>query len=64
MALLELMLEEKIDVKPAKVVAGLEPERTNIMLQALFRAATSGIDSGPYIQKLMGGEEAEDNGEQ
>jgi len=63
-ALLELMLEEKIDVKPAKVVAGLEPERTNIMLQALFRAATSGIDSGPYIQKLMGGEEAEDNGEQ
>ena len=56
-ALVELMLEEKAEVKPAKIVAGLEPEKTNEFLQALFRAATSGIDSQPYIRKLFGGEE-------
>jgi TRAF3-interacting protein 1 len=31
-ALVELMLGEKIDCKPAKVVAGLEPEKTNAFL--------------------------------
>jgi len=62
-ALVELMLEEKADVKPAKIVAGLEPEKTNEFLQALFRAATSGIDSAPYIRKLFGGEGGEDEEE-
>jgi TRAF3-interacting protein 1 len=31
-ALVELMTGEKIDVKPAKIVAGHEPDRTNFML--------------------------------
>jgi len=44
-ALVELMNGEKIDVKPAKIVAGHEPEKTNAMLQSMFRAATSGVDS-------------------
>jgi TRAF3-interacting protein 1 len=31
--LVEAMVGEKIDVKPSKIVAGLEPERTNYLLQ-------------------------------
>ena len=55
--LTEMIVGEKIDVKPTKIVAGLEPERTNYFLQQLFRAATSGIDSTPYVRQIVGGED-------
>ena len=35
-ALCELMTGEKIDVKPAKIVAGLEADKTNGFLQIMF----------------------------
>lgn len=35
-ALTEMVVGEKIDVKPPKIVAGLEPERTNYFLQRLY----------------------------
>lgn len=31
--LTEMVIGEKIDVKPSKIVAGLEPDRTNYFLQ-------------------------------
>jgi hypothetical protein len=60
--LTEMVVGEKIDVKPSKIVAGLEPDRTNYFLQRLFQAATAGIDSAPYVAKIMGqGGEDEDD---
>lgn len=34
--LTEMMIGEKIDVKPTKIVAGLEPEGTNMFLQYMY----------------------------
>ena len=47
--LTELVVGEELDVKPSKVVAGHEPDKTNLFLQAMFRAATSGIDTTPHV---------------
>lgn len=61
------MIGEKIDVKPAKIVAGLEPEKTNAFLVILFQAATSGVESRPFVNQVLGiddgeGEEGGDDG--
>jgi len=48
-SLTELVVGEEIDVKPTKVVAGHEPEKTNYFLQQMFRAATSGIDTTLHV---------------
>jgi len=53
--LTELVVGEEIDVKPTKIVAGHEPEKTNLFLQAMFKAATAGIDTTPHVQQLLGG---------
>mmetsp|Transcript_22740 Transcript_22740/g.17167 ORF Transcript_22740/g.17167 Transcript_22740/m.17167 type:complete len:98 (-) Transcript_22740:966-1259(-) len=59
-ALVELMSGEKLEVKPAKIVAGLEAEKTNLFLQVMFKVATSGADSSPYVAKILG---LEDDGD-
>ena len=56
-ALVELMSNQKLDVKPAKIVAGLEPEKTNELLVAMYHVATSGVDSTPFVKKILGMED-------
>lgn len=53
--LAEMMHGEQIDIKPSMVLAGQQPENTNIYLQLQFRAATSDVDSAPYVAKIVGG---------
>ena len=36
------------------VLAGQQPDKTNLWLQKMFTAATSGVDSTPYVQKILG----------
>ena len=52
--LTEMIIQEKIDIKPNLVLAGQEPEKTNLWLQMMFRAATSQIDTTPYVQEILG----------
>ena len=61
--LTEMIVGEEIDVKPQKIVAGQDADKTNAFLQQLFRAATSGVDSAPYVVKIMGGQEDDGEGE-
>ena len=52
--LTEMMIGEELEVKPNKIVAGHEPEKTNHFLQAMFAAATSGVDSKPFVMQILG----------
>lgn len=56
----EMIIGEKLEVKPSKIVAGQEPDKTNLFLQQLFRAATSGIDTSPYVNKILGNDDGDD----
>jgi hypothetical protein len=37
--LVQLTLGEKMDIKPSKVMAGMEPEKTNAFLQTFYKYA-------------------------
>ena len=63
-ALVQVAAGEEIPVKSTKIVAGQEPEATNIFLQYLFKVATSGIDSGPIVAQILGEGGDEDGGRQ
>lgn len=52
--LTEMVTGEKQDVKPSMVLAGQNPDKTNEWLQTQFRAATSGTDTMPYVQQILG----------
>ena len=52
--LTEMMAGEKIDIKPSMVLACQEADKTNAWLQMMCHAATSGVDSSPYVQQILG----------
>lgn len=54
-SLVEVMSGEKVAANPQKIVAGMEPEQTNELLQLIHRCATSGKSSDPYVKKILGG---------
>ncbi len=45
---------ETIDIDPKKILDGKDPEKTNIYLQMQYRAATSDVDSAPFVAKISG----------
>mmetsp|Transcript_7768 Transcript_7768/g.10860 ORF Transcript_7768/g.10860 Transcript_7768/m.10860 type:complete len:148 (-) Transcript_7768:182-625(-) len=51
--LTSVMAQEEYAAKPNKIVAGFEPEHTNTFLQGMYKAAVSGNDSGPYVNKVL-----------
>jgi hypothetical protein len=47
--LTEMIVGEKIDIKPSMILAGHQADKTNIWLQQMFRASTAGVDTTPYV---------------
>ena len=41
-------------------MAGQEPEKTNVLLQNMFRAATAGIDTTPHVNRVLGLDDPEE----
>lgn len=63
-ALVQLAMGEEIGVRSSKIVAGQEAEQTNIFLQSLYTVATSGVDSGPIVAQIVGGDEGGDSAQE
>ncbi|KAL3837210.1 hypothetical protein ACJMK2_022581 [Sinanodonta woodiana] len=52
--LVSLVNNKTLSVKPQKVVAGHEPEKTNEFLQALATAISKKVDNDEYVAKVLG----------
>ena len=59
MELIQMVTNEPPTAKANMVIAGKECENTNLMLQQLYRAATSGVDTQKFVNKMLGKAEPE-----
>ncbi|XP_048728250.1 TRAF3-interacting protein 1-like isoform X2 [Ostrea edulis] len=50
-----MVVGKSLSVKPAKIVAGHEPEKTNEFLQSLAAAINKGVDNDEYVAKMNKG---------
>ncbi|XP_067154751.1 TRAF3-interacting protein 1 isoform X1 [Apteryx mantelli] len=57
-----LVTGEPLSVKPARVVAGHEPEKTNELLQAIGRCCLNKLSSDDAVKKILAGERADAKG--
>ncbi|XP_069472114.1 TRAF3-interacting protein 1 isoform X2 [Ambystoma mexicanum] len=57
-----LVLGEQLSVKPARVVAGHEPEKTNELLQAIGKCCLSKLSSEDAVRKVLAGEKSDPKG--
>ena len=56
-ALVGIALDDVLDVNPIKVVCGLEPDKTNLLLQSLHAAATTQAHkSEDAVARVLAGE--------
>ncbi|NXK90020.1 MIPT3 protein, partial [Formicarius rufipectus] len=53
---------EPLAVRPARVVAGHEPERTNELLQAIGRCCLNKLSSDAAVKRVLAGERADPKG--
>ena len=61
--LTEMVVQEKMDVKPSMILAGQQADKTNLWLQQMYNAAVSGVDTGPLVAQILG-QEGEEGGQQ
>ncbi|XP_018420116.1 PREDICTED: TRAF3-interacting protein 1 [Nanorana parkeri] len=57
-----LVIGEPLSVKPARIVAGHEPEKTNEFLQALGKCCLNKLSSDDAVKRVLTGEKLEPKG--
>ncbi|KAM8806733.1 TRAF3-interacting protein 1 [Eudromia elegans] len=57
-----LVTGEPLSVKPARVVAGHEPEKTNELLQAIGKCCLNKLSSDDAVKRILAGERADAKG--
>ncbi|XP_030066529.1 TRAF3-interacting protein 1 isoform X1 [Microcaecilia unicolor] len=57
-----MVTEEPLSVKPARIIAGHEPEKTNELLQAIGKCCLSKLSSDDAVKRVLAGEKTDMKG--